>query len=42
MAALAAAAANRDAAEFVARARLLDLPAAVLGEIAARATAIRP
>lgn len=32
-AALAAAAAGRDAAEFVARARLLDLPAAVLGEI---------
>jgi hypothetical protein len=34
-AALAAAAADRDAAEFVARARLLDLPAAVLGEVAA-------
>jgi hypothetical protein len=32
--ALAAAAADRDAAEFVARARLLDLPAAVLGEVA--------
>jgi CoA-transferase family III len=31
--ALAAAAADRDAAEFVARARLLDLPAAVLGEV---------
>ena len=30
---LAAAAADRDAAEFVARARLLDLPAAVLGEV---------
>ena len=30
---MAAAAADRDAAEFVARARLLDLPAAVLGEI---------
>ncbi len=40
-AALAAAAADRDAAEFVARARLLDLPAAVLGEVAARTTAIR-
>jgi hypothetical protein len=34
-AALTAAAADRDAAEFVARARLLDLPAAVLGEVAA-------
>ena len=34
-AALADAAADRDAAEFVARARLLDLPAAVLGEVAA-------
>lgn len=33
-AALAAAAAVRDADEFVARARLLDLPAAVLGEVA--------
>jgi len=33
--ALADAAADRDAAEFVARARLLDLPAAVLGEVAA-------
>ena len=32
-AALAGAAADRDAAEFVARARLLDLPAAVLGEV---------
>ena len=32
-AALAAAAADRDAIEFVARARLLDLPAAVLGEV---------
>ena len=32
-AALAAAAADRDADEFVARARLLDLPAAVLGEV---------
>ena len=32
--ALAAAAAGRDATEFVARARLLDLPAAVLGETA--------
>lgn len=32
-AALAAAAAERDAEEFVARARLLDLPAAVLGEV---------
>ena len=32
-AALAAAAADRDAVEFVARARLLDLPAAVLGEV---------
>jgi CoA transferase family III len=32
---LADAAAERDAAEFVARARLLDLPAAVLGEVAA-------
>jgi hypothetical protein len=31
-AAVTAAAADRDAAEFVARARLLDLPAAVLGE----------
>jgi hypothetical protein len=31
---LADAAADRDAAEFVARARLLDLPAAVLGEVA--------
>ena len=34
-AALTVAAADRDAAEFVARARLLDLPAAVLGEVAA-------
>jgi hypothetical protein len=33
--ALADAAADGDAAEFVARARLLDLPAAVLGEVAA-------
>lgn len=33
-AALTAAAADRDAAEFVARARLLDLPVAVLGEVA--------
>ncbi len=33
-AALAAAAADRDGSELVARARLLDLPAAVLGEIA--------
>lgn len=33
--ALASAAAERDATEFVARARLLDLPAAVLGETAA-------
>ncbi len=40
-AALAAAAADRDADEFVARARLLDLPAAVLGEVVARATKIR-
>jgi hypothetical protein len=31
--AIASAAADRDAAEFVARARLLDLPAAVLGEV---------
>ena len=38
---MAAAAADRDAAEFVARARLLDLPAAVLGEVAARTSAIR-
>jgi hypothetical protein len=36
-AALAAAAADRGAAEFVERARLLDLPAAVLGEVAAAA-----
>jgi len=34
-AALADAAADRDAAEFVARARLLDLPAAELGEVSA-------
>jgi CoA-transferase family III len=33
-AAVTAAAADRDPAEFVARARLLDLPAAVLGEVA--------
>jgi hypothetical protein len=37
-AALAAAAADRDADEFVARARLLDLPAAVLGEVDAAPT----
>jgi CoA-transferase family III len=36
--ALAAAASGRDVAEFVARARLLDLPAAVLGEVASAAT----
>jgi hypothetical protein len=36
--ALAAAAAERDAADFVARARLLDLPAAALGEVVAAPT----
>ena len=41
-AALAAAAADRDADEFVARARLLDLPAAVLGEVDAAPTKFVP
>jgi hypothetical protein len=40
--ALAAAAADRDADEFVARARLLDLPAAVLGEVDAAPTKFVP
>ncbi|RDH78357.1 CoA transferase [Mycolicibacterium moriokaense] len=41
-AAIAAAAAGSDGAEFVARARLLDLPAAVLGEIASAAPRFVP
>jgi hypothetical protein len=41
-AALAAAAADSVAAEFVARARLLDLPAAVLGEVASAPTRFVP
>jgi CoA-transferase family III len=39
---LAAAAAGREAHEFVARARMLDLPAAVLGEIAPAAPRFTP